>query len=72
MHEPALNVSPLRPPSCSGSTVWHPGCKNTTRTEERHRERVGIRDLFVLDFVSTECASLFASRDGVLQEIWFI
>uniref|UniRef100_A0A8C5AFU3 Actin binding LIM protein 1a n=1 Tax=Gadus morhua TaxID=8049 RepID=A0A8C5AFU3_GADMO len=24
-----------------GSTVWHPGCKNTTRTEERHRERVG-------------------------------
>lgn len=26
----------------SGSTVWHPGCKNTTRTEERHRERVGI------------------------------
>uniref|UniRef100_A0A3Q2YU54 Actin binding LIM protein 1a n=1 Tax=Hippocampus comes TaxID=109280 RepID=A0A3Q2YU54_HIPCM len=25
-----------------GSTVWHPGCKNTTRTEERHRERVGI------------------------------
>uniref|UniRef100_A0A672IXZ5 Actin binding LIM protein 1a n=1 Tax=Salarias fasciatus TaxID=181472 RepID=A0A672IXZ5_SALFA len=22
-----------------GSTVWHPGCKNTTRTEERHRER---------------------------------
>lgn len=30
-------------PSSSGSTVWHPGCKNTTRTEERHRERVGIR-----------------------------
>uniref|UniRef100_A0A8C6M849 Actin binding LIM protein 1a n=1 Tax=Nothobranchius furzeri TaxID=105023 RepID=A0A8C6M849_NOTFU len=25
-----------------GSTVWHPGCKNTTRTEERHRERVGV------------------------------
>ncbi|XP_067381874.1 actin-binding LIM protein 1a isoform X1 [Channa argus] len=23
-----------------GSTVWHPGCKNTTRTEERHRERL--------------------------------
>ncbi|XP_062422468.1 actin-binding LIM protein 1a isoform X5 [Pungitius pungitius] len=22
-----------------GSTVWHPGCKNTTRTEERHREQ---------------------------------
>ncbi|XP_061766689.1 actin-binding LIM protein 1a isoform X7 [Nerophis ophidion] len=22
-----------------GSTVWHPGCKNTTRTEERHMER---------------------------------
>ncbi|XP_061646899.1 actin-binding LIM protein 1-like isoform X8 [Phyllopteryx taeniolatus] len=22
-----------------GSTVWHPACKNTTRTEERHRER---------------------------------
>ncbi|KAM9848130.1 actin-binding LIM protein 1a [Aulostomus maculatus] len=22
-----------------GSTVWHPGCKNTTRTEERHRDR---------------------------------
>ncbi|XP_024153190.1 actin-binding LIM protein 1a isoform X20 [Oryzias melastigma] len=22
-----------------GSTVWHPNCKNTTRTEERHRER---------------------------------
>ncbi|KAM9727588.1 actin-binding LIM protein 1a isoform 24-T25 [Menidia menidia] len=22
-----------------GSTVWHPGCKNTTRTEEKHRER---------------------------------
>ncbi|KAM8858899.1 actin-binding LIM protein 1-like isoform 7-T10 [Spinachia spinachia] len=22
-----------------GSTVWHPGCKNTTRTEERHKER---------------------------------
>ncbi|XP_034753955.1 actin-binding LIM protein 1a isoform X7 [Etheostoma cragini] len=22
-----------------GSTVWHPGCKNTTRTEERYRER---------------------------------
>ncbi|XP_030603948.1 actin-binding LIM protein 1 isoform X6 [Archocentrus centrarchus] len=22
-----------------GSTVWHPGCKNTMRTEERHRER---------------------------------
>uniref|UniRef100_A0A3Q3ANA4 Actin binding LIM protein 1a n=1 Tax=Kryptolebias marmoratus TaxID=37003 RepID=A0A3Q3ANA4_KRYMA len=22
-----------------GSTVWHPSCKNTTRTEERHRER---------------------------------
>ncbi|CAL8300192.1 unnamed protein product [Merluccius merluccius] len=22
-----------------GSTVWHPGCKNTTRSEERHRER---------------------------------
>uniref|UniRef100_H3D7C1 Actin binding LIM protein 1a n=1 Tax=Tetraodon nigroviridis TaxID=99883 RepID=H3D7C1_TETNG len=22
-----------------GSTVWHPGCKNTARTEERHRER---------------------------------
>ncbi|XP_028323725.1 actin-binding LIM protein 1 isoform X13 [Gouania willdenowi] len=22
-----------------GSTVWHPGCKNTTRTEERQRER---------------------------------
>ncbi|XP_038816769.1 actin-binding LIM protein 1-like isoform X2 [Salvelinus namaycush] len=22
-----------------GSTVWHPGCKNTNRTEERHRER---------------------------------
>uniref|UniRef100_A0A8C5H6E0 Actin binding LIM protein 1a n=1 Tax=Gouania willdenowi TaxID=441366 RepID=A0A8C5H6E0_GOUWI len=21
-----------------GSTVWHPGCKNTTRTEERQRE----------------------------------
>uniref|UniRef100_A0AAQ4QQI4 Actin binding LIM protein 1a n=1 Tax=Gasterosteus aculeatus aculeatus TaxID=481459 RepID=A0AAQ4QQI4_GASAC len=21
-----------------GSTVWHPGCKNTTRTEERHRD----------------------------------
>ncbi|KAM9727574.1 actin-binding LIM protein 1a isoform 10-T10 [Menidia menidia] len=23
-----------------GSTVWHPGCKNTTRTEEKHRERL--------------------------------
>ncbi|XP_017279792.1 actin-binding LIM protein 1a isoform X4 [Kryptolebias marmoratus] len=23
-----------------GSTVWHPSCKNTTRTEERHRERL--------------------------------
>ncbi|XP_028323722.1 actin-binding LIM protein 1 isoform X10 [Gouania willdenowi] len=23
-----------------GSTVWHPGCKNTTRTEERQRERL--------------------------------
>ncbi|XP_075875123.1 actin-binding LIM protein 1a isoform X3 [Nelusetta ayraudi] len=23
-----------------GSTVWHPGCKITTRTEERHRERL--------------------------------
>uniref|UniRef100_A0A3B3DR85 Actin binding LIM protein 1a n=1 Tax=Oryzias melastigma TaxID=30732 RepID=A0A3B3DR85_ORYME len=23
-----------------GSTVWHPNCKNTTRTEERHRERL--------------------------------
>ncbi|CAG05175.1 unnamed protein product, partial [Tetraodon nigroviridis] len=23
-----------------GSTVWHPGCKNTARTEERHRERL--------------------------------
>ncbi|XP_008320524.1 actin-binding LIM protein 1 isoform X9 [Cynoglossus semilaevis] len=22
-----------------GSTVWHPGCKNTMRSEERHRER---------------------------------
>ncbi|XP_034148586.1 actin-binding LIM protein 1a isoform X15 [Esox lucius] len=22
-----------------GSTVWHPGCKDTTRTEERQRER---------------------------------
>uniref|UniRef100_A0A674PJM1 Actin binding LIM protein 1a n=1 Tax=Takifugu rubripes TaxID=31033 RepID=A0A674PJM1_TAKRU len=22
-----------------GSTVWHPGCKNTARTEERYRER---------------------------------
>uniref|UniRef100_A0A673YAJ6 Actin binding LIM protein 1a n=1 Tax=Salmo trutta TaxID=8032 RepID=A0A673YAJ6_SALTR len=22
-----------------GSTVWHPGCKNTTRTEEQHREQ---------------------------------
>ncbi|XP_078787722.1 actin-binding LIM protein 1a isoform X30 [Oryzias latipes] len=22
-----------------GSTVWHPNCKNTTRAEERHRER---------------------------------
>nr|XP_020453158.1 actin-binding LIM protein 1 isoform X17 [Monopterus albus] len=22
-----------------GSTVWHPSCKNTTRTEERHKER---------------------------------
>ncbi|XP_078787708.1 actin-binding LIM protein 1a isoform X15 [Oryzias latipes] len=23
-----------------GSTVWHPNCKNTTRAEERHRERL--------------------------------
>nr|XP_020453137.1 actin-binding LIM protein 1 isoform X14 [Monopterus albus] len=23
-----------------GSTVWHPSCKNTTRTEERHKERL--------------------------------
>nr|XP_043902431.1 actin-binding LIM protein 1a isoform X5 [Solea senegalensis] len=23
-----------------GSTVWHPGCKNTMRSEERHRERL--------------------------------
>uniref|UniRef100_A0A674MNL4 Actin binding LIM protein 1a n=1 Tax=Takifugu rubripes TaxID=31033 RepID=A0A674MNL4_TAKRU len=28
-----------------GSTVWHPGCKNTARTEERYRERVGIDTL---------------------------
>uniref|UniRef100_A0A3Q3FHC5 Putative adherens-junction anchoring domain-containing protein n=1 Tax=Labrus bergylta TaxID=56723 RepID=A0A3Q3FHC5_9LABR len=28
--------------SSSGSTVWHPGCKNTTRTEERHRERTRV------------------------------
>uniref|UniRef100_A0A1A8LYW0 Actin binding LIM protein 1a n=2 Tax=Nothobranchius TaxID=28779 RepID=A0A1A8LYW0_9TELE len=31
-----------------GSTVWHPGCKNTTRTEERHRERLLPPSLFFL------------------------
>uniref|UniRef100_A0A3B3ILI3 Actin binding LIM protein 1a n=1 Tax=Oryzias latipes TaxID=8090 RepID=A0A3B3ILI3_ORYLA len=29
-----------------GSTVWHPNCKNTTRAEERHRERVGASIVF--------------------------
>ncbi|XP_077470114.1 actin-binding LIM protein 1a isoform X19 [Stigmatopora argus] len=32
-----------------GSTVWHPGCKNTTRTEERHRERAKV-DNEILDY----------------------
>uniref|UniRef100_A0A3B3YEY0 HP domain-containing protein n=1 Tax=Poecilia mexicana TaxID=48701 RepID=A0A3B3YEY0_9TELE len=37
-------------PSCfPGSTVWHPGCKNTTRTEERHRERAKV-DNEILDY----------------------
>ncbi|XP_031679115.1 actin-binding LIM protein 1a isoform X3 [Oncorhynchus kisutch] len=31
-----------------GSTVWHPGCKNTTRTEERHRERLLPPSLLLL------------------------
>uniref|UniRef100_A0A3Q2QQU1 Actin binding LIM protein 1a n=1 Tax=Fundulus heteroclitus TaxID=8078 RepID=A0A3Q2QQU1_FUNHE len=37
------------PCCCSGSTVWHPGCKNTTRTEERHRERAKV-DNEILDY----------------------
>ncbi|KAK0135515.1 Actin-binding LIM protein 1 [Merluccius polli] len=32
-----------------GSTVWHPGCKNTTRSEERHRERAKV-DNEILDY----------------------
>ncbi|XP_041722104.1 actin-binding LIM protein 1 isoform X23 [Coregonus clupeaformis] len=32
-----------------GSTVWHPGCKNTTRTEERQRERAKV-DNEILDY----------------------
>ncbi|CAB1312369.1 unnamed protein product, partial [Coregonus sp. 'balchen'] len=32
-----------------GSTVWHPGCKNTTRTEERQRERAKVDDE-ILDY----------------------
>ncbi|XP_041722098.1 actin-binding LIM protein 1 isoform X17 [Coregonus clupeaformis] len=31
-----------------GSTVWHPGCKNTTRTEERQRERLLPPSLLLL------------------------
>ncbi|XP_061602103.1 actin-binding LIM protein 1a isoform X10 [Cololabis saira] len=31
-----------------GSTVWHPSCKNTTRTEERHRERLLPPSLLLL------------------------
>ncbi|KAJ3610701.1 hypothetical protein NHX12_022793 [Muraenolepis orangiensis] len=33
----------------SRSTVWHPGCKNTTRTEEKHRERAKV-DNEILDY----------------------
>uniref|UniRef100_A0A3Q4HS54 Actin binding LIM protein 1a n=1 Tax=Neolamprologus brichardi TaxID=32507 RepID=A0A3Q4HS54_NEOBR len=42
-----LNLFSLSP--CTGSTVWHPGCKNTTRTEERHRERAKV-DNEILDY----------------------
>uniref|UniRef100_A0A3B3VBE5 Actin binding LIM protein 1a n=1 Tax=Poecilia latipinna TaxID=48699 RepID=A0A3B3VBE5_9TELE len=48
-----------------GSTVWHPGCKNTTRTEERHRERVGIRELFLCHFLLPFC---FSPLDIIFQE----
>lgn len=39
----SAKVVPILP--MAGSTVWHPGCKNTARTEERYRERVGIDTL---------------------------
>uniref|UniRef100_A0A8C6M6X2 Actin binding LIM protein 1a n=1 Tax=Nothobranchius furzeri TaxID=105023 RepID=A0A8C6M6X2_NOTFU len=49
-----------------GSTVWHPGCKNTTRTEERHRERVGVCASFTSFFsIPTRSSSeSICSRPG--------
>uniref|UniRef100_A0A8C7YUZ6 Actin binding LIM protein 1a n=1 Tax=Oryzias sinensis TaxID=183150 RepID=A0A8C7YUZ6_9TELE len=49
-----------------GSTVWHPNCKNTTRAEERHKERVGASML--LPVSRSRCqifsASLLSHRSG--------
>ncbi|XP_060942686.1 actin-binding LIM protein 1a isoform X3 [Limanda limanda] len=48
-----------------GSTVWHPGCKNTTRTEERHRERVGISTcVFFLLQPTRSSSESICSRPG--------
>uniref|UniRef100_A0AAY4BVY8 Actin binding LIM protein 1b n=1 Tax=Denticeps clupeoides TaxID=299321 RepID=A0AAY4BVY8_9TELE len=53
-----------------GSTVWHPGCKNTTRTEDRQRVRDQVlvktlKDCFVLGKLPT-CSSSesICSRPG--------
>uniref|UniRef100_A0A3P9NUY8 Actin binding LIM protein 1a n=1 Tax=Poecilia reticulata TaxID=8081 RepID=A0A3P9NUY8_POERE len=48
-----------------GSTVWHPGCKNTTRTEERHRERVGIWELFLCHFLLPFCLPTRSSSESI-------
>ncbi|XP_056292186.1 actin-binding LIM protein 1-like [Pseudoliparis swirei] len=46
-----------------GSTVWHPGCKNTTRTEERHRERLLPPSLLFLQ--KTERQSTRSSSESI-------
>uniref|UniRef100_A0A7N8XG45 Actin binding LIM protein 1 n=1 Tax=Mastacembelus armatus TaxID=205130 RepID=A0A7N8XG45_9TELE len=47
-----------------GSTVWHPGCKNTTRTEERHRERVGVWVSPTLLSLTLSSSESICSRPG--------
>jgi hypothetical protein len=53
--------------------VWHPGCKNTTRTEEQQREQVGIyldmNDLLYLDLVCIVQVSLLWSASPNLLPI---
>uniref|UniRef100_A0A8C7YXY2 Actin binding LIM protein 1a n=1 Tax=Oryzias sinensis TaxID=183150 RepID=A0A8C7YXY2_9TELE len=47
-----------------GSTVWHPNCKNTTRAEERHKERVGASMLLPVSRSRYQRESLLSHRSG--------